>query len=102
MTPLHPRARSGCRFTAAAIGLALVVACGLSLLAVGSPDGLEFVARDAGFSSTARESTGVFAGYASPGVGSGSLSTALAGAAGCAAVFGLAMLAIRLTRPRGR
>ena len=76
-----------------ALGVCLLVAGGLSLLASGHPDGLEFVAESLGFADAARDSvaaTGPLADYAATGLGT--WATPVAGVIGvlvtllCAAV----------------
>jgi cobalt/nickel transport system permease protein len=71
----------------AGVAVALLFATGLSQVAGGDPDGLERVAIDQGFASSAQESVladSLFADYATSGVGNEALGLAVAGAAGVA------------------
>ena len=82
--------RSLVLFTALALALAVGLATAVSPFASSAPDGLERVARDAGFAHEGVASdTGVAPGYAAPGVGDDRLATGLAGFAGTLAVFGV-------------
>ena len=88
----------------------LVVALGLAFfvspLASGSPDGLNKVAIDEGFSDTQEEhalADGPLAGYGVEGVEDEGLSTGLAGIIGVAITFGVGMIvfgALRTIRAR--
>ena len=88
----------------------LIVALGLAFfvspLASSSPDGLEKVSIDEGFSDTAEDhalADSPLADYAVEGVDDESLSTGLAGIIGVAITFGLGMIvfgAIRAMRAR--
>jgi hypothetical protein len=82
-----------------AVGLALVV----SGFASSSPDGLERVAQDEGFLSTARDhlfADGPLADYAVKGVGNERLSTGLSGLIGVLITFGLGLALFALVRSR--
>lgn len=84
----------------AGVVIAVVIATGSAWLASGSPDGLERVAQDKGFSEQARDpGYELLADYAIPGV-DGALSTALAGIAGVAVVATLTFGAGYLLRAR--
>lgn len=85
----------------------LLVAAGLALVvsgfASGSPDGLERVAEDKGFLSTARDhlfADGPLADYAVKGVGNERLSTGLSGLIGVLITFGLGLALFALVRSR--
>jgi F0F1-type ATP synthase assembly protein I len=84
-----------------AVGLALVV----SGFASSSPDGLERVAQDKGFLSTARDhpfADGPLADYAVKGVDNERLSTGLSGLIGVLITFGLGLAVFTLVRSRRR
>jgi cobalt/nickel transport system permease protein/cobalt/nickel transport protein len=71
------------------VAVSLVVAGVLSAWASTHPDGLEHVAQSLGFADTATSSVtsgSPLAGYASPGVGSGWLSSGVAGVVGVVVV----------------
>jgi len=81
------------------LGLALVLAT-LSPLASGSPDGLQKVAEQQGFSGTATQSQfQIIAGYLLPGIHNETLSKIVAGWLGVgvmfAAVYGIGWLIAR-------
>ena len=90
----------------------LIVVLGLSFFASpyasSSPDGLNRVAIDKGFDSTAKDSAtagGPLAGYGVKGVENRSLSTGLAGVIGVAITFGVGMILfgfLRTIRARRR
>lgn len=88
LTPadLVAKPRVGARvFAMAAILVSMFFAVVVSQFAVDNPDGLERVAEDEGFISSARDHMfdgGIFADYATRGVGNESVSLALAGLAG--------------------
>ena len=89
------------RLVLAGLVVALVVAGVLSFYASGSPDGLNRVAGDLGFSSAEQSSGaagGPLAGYEVAGIGSSRLSGGLAGVLGCLVVLGLSSLLFRLRR----
>ena len=93
-------------FVLAGLLVSLLLAALVSPFASKAPDGLEKVAQDKGFvekgeGGPARRFSPM-PDYAVPGVRSQSLSTALAGLAGTAAVFGLALGAAKvISRRRG-
>ncbi|CAN5510054.1 hypothetical protein BH10ACT10_BH10ACT10_28330 [soil metagenome] len=73
--------------------VALLLAGVVSFYASASPDGLNRVARDKGFSSTQTKHASddsPFAGYGTKGVSDGRLSKGVAGVVGCAVVLALA------------
>jgi len=77
-------------FLALGVLVALLLAGVASWYASGSPDGLEKVAEDKGFLSSAEDhglADSPFAGYATKGVDSGRLSGGLAGVAGVGATL---------------
>ena len=82
----------------------LLVAGGVSQLAVDAPDGLERVAEDQGFIDQGEDhalSSSIFADYATTGVGNESLSLALAGIAGSALTLAVGaglVMAVRRSR----
>ncbi len=85
----------------------LLVAAGLALVvsgfASGSPDGLERVAEDEGFLSTARDhlfADGPLADYAVKGVDNERLSTGLSGLVGVLITFGVGLALFALVRSR--
>ncbi|MET0674147.1 MAG: PDGLE domain-containing protein [Microbacterium pygmaeum] len=102
--PAAQRRRISTRaFTIAALGIALVIACVVSLWASANPDGLEFVAGSTGFLDAAQDSATAgspFADYGVVFVDNPWLSVALAGAIGCAVTFGLAWLVGRAAKRR--
>ncbi|MET9019010.1 PDGLE domain-containing protein [Actinopolymorpha sp. NPDC004070] len=91
------------------VGLLVVLALagGVSYYASASPDGLNKVAEDHGFASTAKDSPtrhSPFAGYGVRGITDGRASTAVAGVAGVAIVLALGTgvaLAVRRRDRRG-
>lgn len=83
----------------------LIVALGLAFFvspfASSSPDGLNKVAIDKGFSDTQKEHAlddGPLAGYAVKGVDDERVSTGIAGVVGVVVTFGLAMVLFALLR----
>jgi cobalt/nickel transport system permease protein/cobalt/nickel transport protein len=85
----------------------LIVALGLAFFvspfASSSPDGLNKVAAEEGFSDAEGEhatAEGPLAGYGVEGVDDDSLSTSLAGIIGVAITFGVAMILFGLIRSR--
>jgi cobalt/nickel transport system permease protein len=87
-------------------GYGLLVSLGLALFvapfACPLPDGLEAVAEKLGFApvSAVPVLPALAPDYAFPGIHSAGLATALAGAAGCLVVFGLALLLARVLVPK--
>lgn len=70
----------------------IAVAVGLSQVASGEPDGLEYVAEQEGFLDTARDSAvadGPLADYGADLTGNDVLDTAVAGVVGVAVTFGI-------------
>ncbi|MCW2736589.1 PDGLE domain-containing protein [Nocardioides sp.] len=79
--------------------LALLIAGVVSYYASASPDGLNRVAGDLGFSSAERASGGgPLAGYEVAGLDHSRISGGLAGVLGCLVVLGLSTLLFRLRR----
>ena len=103
--PEHaPVARPGTRPLATLLAASLVVAGGVSLLASGHPDGLEFVGERLGFAGAARDSaTGVspFADYGTAGLGEAG-GTVLAGVLGVLVTLALGLGVAALARRRRR
>lgn len=95
-------------FVVAGLLLAVGIAFFLSPLASSSPDGLERVAMDQGFESSATDhalAAGPLADYGVAGVDDPWLSTGLSGVVGVALCFALAgalLLAVRFVRSRRR
>ena len=92
------------RLRLAGLVVALVIAGVLSHYASASPDGLNRVASDLGFSSAERASDvehGPLAGYEVAGIGEARVSGGLAGVLGCLVVLALSSLLfrVRLRRP---
>ncbi|MEO5710873.1 MAG: PDGLE domain-containing protein [Nocardioidaceae bacterium] len=84
--------------------LALLLAGVVSFYASASPDGLNRVAEDKGFSSTQTKHASddsPFAGYGTSGVSDGRLSKGVAGVVGCVVVLALAGGLTFLVRRRG-
>jgi cobalt/nickel transport system permease protein/cobalt/nickel transport protein len=84
--------------------VALVLAGVVSHYASSSPDGLNRVAQDKGFSSAAKShgsTDGPFAGYATKGLGNDRLSGGLAGIVGSLVVLGGAGALVFAVRRRG-
>jgi cobalt/nickel transport system permease protein len=88
-------------FVAGGVAATLLVAGGVSQLAVDQPDGLERVAAETGIAAEGEHhplSSSVFADYATSGVDNEALSLALAGLAGSAVTLGVGtgmVLAVR-------
>lgn len=84
------------------IGLVICLALAtLAPLAASSPDGLERVAEDRGFSFLAQEAPfRVIADYAFPGIENETIATILAGVVGTLVLFGLVYALARLLRLR--
>lgn len=83
----------------------LVLGLVVSQFASNEPDGLERVAADTGFADTATDhvlSGGLFADYATSGVGNESLSLALAAVTGVIVTFAVCFGAFRAVRPSRR
>ncbi|HVM21629.1 MAG TPA: energy-coupling factor ABC transporter permease [Egibacteraceae bacterium] len=101
-----PRRRIGTRgFVVAGLVVTLLVAMGVSQLAVDEPDGLERVAIDQGFEESARDHAldrSMFADYATAGVRNESVSLAVAGAAGVAVTLLVGTGLALAIRGRGR
>jgi PDGLE domain len=92
-------------FIGVGLAVALVLAFLVSPHASSSPDGLERVATDKGFSEEADDSAaadGPLAGYAVRGVDDDGLSTGLAGAIGVAVTFAVGTGLFVLMRARHR
>lgn len=85
------------------LGIALLVAGVVSHYASTSPDGLNSVAGDLGFASSAQPSaSGPLAGYEVSGLGHPRWSGGLAGVLGCLVVLAVSSLVLRLRRSVGR
>ena len=85
--------------------LALVLAGGVSYYASSSPDGLNKVAEDKGFSATAEDhplEDSPVAGYEVRGVSDGRLSGGLAGVLGVVVTFAIGGAVFLAVRGRGR
>lgn len=101
----HEPGRRGRRFALGALAVALVVAAGVSQFAAEDPDGLERVAEDTGFATSAQDhpfGNSIFADYATVGVADESTSLAIAGISGTLltlAVGGGLFSAVRRRRP---
>jgi cobalt/nickel transport system permease protein len=92
-------------FIIGGLAATLLVATVVSQFAVDNPDGLEFVAEDAGFiSSAAQHSLGgsIFADYATSGINNEGLSLAIAGTAGVVITLSVGYGLFRAIRPRER
>lgn len=88
---------------AVVLGIALLVAGVVSHYASNSPDGLNSVAVDLGFSSSEQAAAGgPLAGYEVPGLGHPRWSGGLAGVLGCLVVLAVSTLLFRLRRPVSR
>ncbi len=84
--------------------VALLLAGVVSFYASTSPDGLNRVAEDKGFSSTQKKHASddsPFAGYGTKGVADGRLSKGVAGVVGCVVVLALAGGLTLVVRRRG-
>lgn len=85
--------------------LALVLAGGVSYYASSSPDGLNKVAEDKGFSATAEDhplEDSPVAGYEVRGVSDGRLAGGLAGVLGVVVTFAIGGVVFLAVRGRGR
>ncbi len=104
--PGSPRPRLSTRaFTLGALGVALVLACVVSVWASTNPDGLEFVASAFGFGHSATRSVteaSPLAGYTVAGLGGSGWSVIIVGVVGCGLTFGLAWILGRLSRRGSR
>jgi cobalt/nickel transport protein len=89
-------------FFCCAFLVALVLAAVVSPLASKSPDGLEKVAKDKGFSSRAKEGNGALKDYAVPGMKSESASTRISSVVGVFIVLGVGLLVGLLVYGLGR
>jgi cobalt/nickel transport protein len=97
------RSRNLRLFLIAGLLVAAGLALGVSGFASSSPDGLERVAEDKGFLSTARDhlfADGPLADYAVKGVDDERLSTGLSGLIGVLITFGLGLALFALVRSR--
>lgn len=84
------------------LGICVLIAGGVSTLASSHPDGLEHVAETLGFGSAATphaSSDSPLADYAVRGLGSGTLSGAIAGLVGITVVALFAFGLMRLLKP---
>lgn len=107
---LADRPKVGLRaFAVAGVLVALLFAVVISQFAASDPDGLQKVAEQTGFASSQQRhafSSGVFAGYATAGVGNETLSLAVAGATGVAITLvvgtGIVLAVRRERRGSGR
>jgi hypothetical protein len=89
-TPETARRRVGRRWWVAGIAITTLVVVVAALLASSDPDGLERVAEDNGFIGQATNFvSGLFSGYAIPGIDDPRLSTILSGLLGVAIVLGV-------------
>jgi hypothetical protein len=87
----------------AGLGLALAVVVLLAPLAYAAPDGLQRVAQSLGFQGKQRAGLSVpLSNYGVPGLGSGVLTTIVAGSIGTLLLFGLCFLLARVLVPRAR
>ena len=90
------------RFVIVLLVVSLVIAGAVSYFASNSPDGLEKVAEDSGFSEKAEEpAVSVLPDYTVPGM-KGFWSNGLAGIIGVGAVFGIVMLAGKIIARKKR
>lgn len=104
LAPTGRRSRHLGRFVVGALAATLLVAVGVSQLAVDDPDGLEAVAEAQGFDDQAAEhplSNSVFADYATQGVRNEQVSLAAAGIAGVAVTLAVGSGLVLATRRRG-
>lgn len=98
----RPRTRA---FVVVGLLVVLALAGGVSYYASASPDGLNKVAEDHGFASTAKDSPtrhSPFADYGVRGISDGRVSNAVAGVAGVAIVLTLGTGVALAVRRRGR
>ncbi|MGF1616599.1 MAG: energy-coupling factor ABC transporter permease [Acidimicrobiia bacterium] len=89
-------------FTIGGLAVTLLVATVVSQFAVDNPDGLEYVAEDTGFISSAEEHAlgdSVFADYATSGINNEALSLAIAGTAGVLITLAVGYGVFRAIRP---
>lgn len=100
-SPRPARGRLGRRWWVAGIALATLVVVIAAFLASSDPDGLERVATDNGFIGQATNFvSGLFSGYAIPGIDDPRLSTILSGLLGVAIVLGVMYVLGRLLARR--
>ncbi len=96
-----PHRRLGRRWWVAGVALASLVVVAAAFLASSDPDGLERVATDNGFIEQATNFfSGLFSGYAIPGIDDPRLSTILSGLLGVAIVLGAVFLLGRVLARR--
>jgi hypothetical protein len=91
------------RFFAAFLVVALLVAGGASYYASAHPDGLEYVAHQAGFGDSADDSptaNSPLADYSTKGIDDARVSGGVAGVAGCLLVLGISFGLFRVLRRR--
>ncbi len=91
------------RFFAGFLVVALLVAGGASYYASTHPDGLEFVAGEAGFLDRADDSptaNSPLADYTTKGIDDARVSGGVAGVAGCLLVLGISFVVFRALRRR--
>jgi len=103
--PANSRRLSRPRFVVAGVVLALLVAVGISQVAVDAPDGLERVAADLDFAQQGAEhplTDSVFSDYATDGVSSPTVSLAIAGTAGTLLTLAIGSGLVLLLRDRTR
>ena len=92
-------------FIIGGLAVTLLVAAVVSQFAVDGPDGLESVAADTGFISSAEEhrlGESIFADYATSGINNEGLSLAIAGTAGVLITLAVGYGLFRAIRPRER
>ncbi len=90
-------------FIIGGLAATLLVATVVSQFAVDNPDGLESVAEDTGFISSAEEhglGDSIFADYATTGINNEALSLAIAGTAGVLITLAVGYGLFRAIRPR--
>lgn len=92
-------------FIIGGLAVTLLIATVVSQFAVDNPDGLESVAEDSGFISSAQEHSlgeSLFADYATSGINNEGLSLAIAGTAGVVITLAVGYGLFRAIRPRER
>lgn len=92
-------------FVIGGLAVTLLVATVVSQFAIDNPDGLESVAEDTGFISSAEEhglGESIFADYATSGINNEALSLAIAGTAGVLITLAVGYGLFRAIRPRER
>jgi cobalt/nickel transport system permease protein len=90
-------------FIIGGLAVTFLVATVVSQFAVDNPDGLEYVAEDTGFISSAEEhglGDSIFADYATSGINNEALSLAIAGTAGVLITLAVGFGLFRAIRPR--